>query len=113
MPDYVVSLIQRRLDKSTVRSAGVVFPSPMGHLRDPSNTTADLRRALDRANFEWVTSHTFRKSAATWMDEAGMSARQIADHLGHAQPSVTQDVYMGRAVASTKAAHALQIARVS
>jgi integrase len=53
-------------------------------LRDPSNTTADLRQALDRAGFDWVTSHTFRKTVATWMDEAGMSARQIADHLGDA-----------------------------
>jgi integrase len=84
----------------------------LGHLRDPSNTTANLRRALDRADFQWVTSHTFRKSAATWMDEAGMSARQIANHLGHAQPSVTQDVYMGRAIASTRAAQALEAARV-
>jgi hypothetical protein len=38
------------------------------------------------------------RSAGRWQprpDEAGLSARQIADHLGHARPSVTQDVYMG------------------
>ena len=31
-----------------------------------------------------------------------------ADQLGHAQPSVTQNVYMGRKIASTQAATVLQ-----
>ncbi|MDQ3763384.1 MAG: hypothetical protein M3460_17680 [Actinomycetota bacterium] len=30
-----------------------------------------------------VTSHVFRKTAATLLDEAGVSARKIADQLGH------------------------------
>ena len=38
----------------------------------------------------------FRKTVATLLDEAGLTARQIADILGHARPSMTQDVYMGR-----------------
>ena len=37
----------------------------------------------------------------------GLSARSIADHRGHAQPSMTQDVYMGRRVASSDAANVL------
>ena len=44
----------------------------------------------------WITSHSFRKTTATILDDAGQSARQIADQLGHARPSLTQDVYMGR-----------------
>ena len=44
---------------------------------------------------------------ATRLDEVGLSARQIADHLGHAAPSMTQDVYMGRRVASSDAAKVL------
>lgn len=47
---------------------------------------------------------TFRRTVATRLDEAGLSARAIADHLGHAKPSMTQDVYMGRNVASSEAA---------
>jgi integrase len=54
-----------------------------------------------------VTSHVFRKTVATRLDEAGLSARQIADQLGHAQPSITQDVYMGRKVVSAEAARIL------
>jgi integrase len=69
------------------RSAGdadppVIFPRPLGRLRDPNNTSADPRKALDRAGFPWVTSHTFRRTIATRLDDAGLSARQIADHLG-------------------------------
>jgi hypothetical protein len=30
------------------------------------------------------------------MDEAALSARLIADHLGHSRPSMTQDVYLAR-----------------
>jgi integrase len=107
VPDYVAAIARRRLPMAAVTKAGVIFPSVFGHVRDSSNTSADLRRALDRADFKWVTSHTFRKTVATRLDDAGMTARQIADHLGHSQPSVTQDIYLGRKVASTRAADVL------
>ena len=42
------------------------------------------------------------------MDEAKLTARQIADHLGHSRPSMTQDVYMGGGAASADAAAALE-----
>jgi integrase len=56
-----------------------------------------------------VTSHVFRKTAATLLDEAGVSARKIADQLGHSQVSLTQDSYMGRKIASEDAARVLEI----
>jgi hypothetical protein len=34
---------------------------------------------------------TFRKTAATWLDEDGVSGRQVANQLGHAKPSMTMD----------------------
>lgn len=34
------------------------------------------------------------KTAATILDEAALSARLVADQLGHARPSMTQDVYL-------------------
>ena len=42
------------------------------------------------------------------LDEAGLSARVIADQLGHARPSMTQDVYMGRKVVDARVAEALE-----
>jgi integrase len=41
-----------------------------------------------------VTSHTFRKSVATLIDDEGLSPRIGADHLGHAGISETMDAYM-------------------
>jgi integrase len=43
-----------------------------------------------------VTSHSFRKTVARLIDDEGFSARIGADHLGHAQVSMTQDRYMAR-----------------
>jgi len=60
--------------------------------------------ARDRARLaQRVTFRTFRKTVATLLDEAGLTARQIADVLGHAHPSMTQDVYMGRGAVSRSA----------
>jgi len=83
------------------------FPSPIGRVRDSSNTCADLRRALSEVGFSWVSSHTSRKTVATRLDEAGLSARSIAELLGHAAPSMTQNVYLGRWLANSDAAKVL------
>lgn len=42
------------------------------------------------------------------MDEACLSGRAAADQLGHAKPSVTQDVYFGRKTRNTGAAAILE-----
>ncbi|MFI0367278.1 tyrosine-type recombinase/integrase [Actinomadura sp. 1N219] len=88
----------------------LLFPGLSGGVRNPSNANRDIKDVLDRLDaerFGWVTSHTFRKTVATRLDEAGLSARAIADHLGHAKPSMTMDIYMGRNVASAEAAKVL------
>jgi integrase len=85
-----------------------VFPAPLGGWRDPSNTQAALRDAFTAAGFDWVTSHAFRKSVATLMDQAGLPSRAAADQLGHANTSMTTDVYFGRKVAATGAAAVLE-----
>jgi integrase len=84
-------------------------PHPTGLLRDPSNTQADLRDVFQRIGYPWVTSHVFRRTAATLLDDAGVAARKIADQLGQAQVSVTQDYYLGRRIASEDAARVLEI----
>jgi len=38
------------------------------------------------------------------LDEAGLSAKVIADQLGHARPSRTHDVHMGRKVVDARVA---------
>lgn len=57
--------------------------------------------------FAWATSHTFRKTVATRLEEAGRTPRQVADQLGHANPSMTLDTYFGRNVVDSGAAEVL------
>lgn len=107
LPPFAVAMLSRRLLSRD--DAAPLFPDSVGGWRDPSNTRRDLRNARGSGGFAWVTSHVFRKTCATILDEAGLSARAIADHLGHARPSLTQDVYMGRKLASRAAADALDV----
>ena len=106
---------RERLDHRGLRSAsasggfagGLVFPNLVGTLRDPTNIDDMLKDAFEFAG-EDMTSHKLRKTAATILDGAKLTARQIADQLGHATPSLTQDVYMGRGELSPAAAEALE-----
>jgi transcriptional regulator with XRE-family HTH domain len=111
LPTWVLVLLRARRDKDPADD-GPVFCDSLGGLRDPSNTMADLREARGTEGFAWVTSHVFRKTAATIMDEAGLTARVIADQLGHSKPSMTQDVYLGRKLVSPAAAEVLERAAV-
>ena len=81
----------------------------MGRLRDRSNTNSDIRDALDPLGFGWVTSHTFRKTAATLLNDGGLTVREVADQLEHKRVSVTQDTYFGLAAASPKVAKLLAV----
>ena len=55
-----------------------------------------------------ITSHVFRRTVATLMDDAGLSARKAADQLGHAKTSLTQDIYYGRKKRATGASEVLE-----
>lgn len=99
IPARAVTLLARRR-----RTATVVFPSLAGILRDPVEVEAVWRRNRDRLGYAGTTTHSLRKTTATALDVAGMSARAIAEYLGHSKPSLTQDVYMSRNVGSSAAA---------
>ena len=97
-----------RILEARQRNAEVVFPSVRMRVRDPVNVENIWRQNRGRLGFEEVTTHALRKTAATGLDVAGMSARGIAEYLGHAKPSLTQDVYMSRNVGSSAAAEHLE-----
>ena len=101
LPTWCVHMLHTRHEQ--VREGGggasaspMVFPSPKGKLRDPKNTNRDLRRVYDTAGLPQITSHTFRRSVATAMDHAGLTARMAADQLGHQKISMTTDTYYAR-----------------
>lgn len=109
LPDFVVEMLRARRP-ADAPAVFPIFPSASHTWWDPSNAQDSLRHARGQVGYGWVTSHVFRKTAATILDEAGLTARQIADQLGHTRPSMTQDVYMHRGAASPAAAAALDAA---
>lgn len=95
MPSWALDMLRRRKQWAVSNEWGVLFTSPTGLLRDPSDTQADLRGVFGASAYPWVISHAFRKTAAILLDDAGVPASKIADQLGQAQVSVTQDYYLG------------------
>lgn len=61
--------------------------SERGHCRRPGQYPAGDPRGRGE-EIAWLPNHKFRKTAATMLDEAGLTARQIADVLGHSQISI-------------------------
>src|SRR5690606_22000367 len=86
---------------------GPLFPTPLGKRRDRTNTSADWQDARERLGIGDYTFHSFRKTVATALDQAGLSPRDIAEYLGHADPHVTMRTYMSKAVGGSRAADAL------
>lgn len=105
LPEFAVSMLERR--RAATGEAGPLFPDSRGGWRDPFNLSRELREARGSGEFSWVTSHVFRKTCATLLDEGELSARQIADQLGHAKVSMTQDNYLGRRLTNRRTAEAL------
>src|SRR4051794_5694896 len=105
LPDFAMRMLARH--QVTGGDIGPLFPDSRGGWRDPSNVSRELREARGSGEFSWVTSHVFRKTCATLLDESELSARQIADQLGHAKVSMTQDHYLGRRLTNRRTAQAL------
>ncbi len=111
LPDWCVRMLQERYATiGEVDPDKPIFTNTRGGYLNASNLTnrvwVPFRR---RAGFEWVTFHTFRKTVATLLDDAGLTARQVADVLGHSHPSMTLNTYMGRGQVSRAGAEALSL----
>jgi integrase len=90
------------------RGEGPVFADALGGYRDRNDVRAAFRRARAGTDDERVTPRTFRKTVAPLLDSSGATARMIADHLGHARVSMTQDVRAGRRAVAPELAAALE-----
>ncbi|MGB8388244.1 site-specific integrase [Mycobacterium sp.] len=108
LPHFAVeTLRQRRSLPYLGEHPMIVFPSTVGTWRDPNNFGREWRTVRDALGVPNVTTHSFRKTVATLIDDHGLSARVGADHLGHSKVSMTQDVYMARGKVHTQVANLL------
>jgi integrase len=110
LPDWAVDFLdERRKRFGPAGLIGPIFPHPVTRkYRDPREVGKVIRNVRGDAGYPWLTSHQLgRKTVATILDEGGATAREIADQLRHARPSMTQDVYMARDRANKRTAKLL------
>jgi integrase len=100
LPQFVVAMLAKREgdgpEAPVFPAAGSKHSRPTW--KDPNNMTTYIREARKAAGMDWpVTSHTFRKTAATiWHDSGILTDRQKADLTGHAKISTLTDIYVAR-----------------
>jgi integrase len=107
LPGFAIEVLAARHQAPFLGEQRMIFPSTAGTLRDPNNFNKQWRKVRDGLGAADVTTHSFRKSLATLIDDEGLSARIGADHLGHTNISMTQDRYMSRGRVHTQVADLL------
>lgn len=107
LPKATLVMLQRR-HRRLKEFTNLLFPTPLMRPRDPSNTQREIRDRREMLGYPELSTHSFRKTVATILDKAGLSATEIADYLGHENPSMTQDVYMNTIKGATKARDVMQ-----
>jgi integrase len=107
LPQFAITVLTERRHLPYLGEQTVIFPSTAGTLRDPNNFGKQWRTVRDDLGVAGVTTHSFRKTVATLIDDEGLSARVGADQLGHSKVSMTQDRYMSRGRVHAKVAELL------
>jgi integrase len=107
LPQFAVDVLQSRRGRTFVGEQPMIFPSTAGTWRDPNNFGKQWRTVREDLGAPEITMHIFRKTVATLIDDAGLSARVGADQLGHTKVSMTQDNYMARNRVHTEVAEPL------
>ncbi|KWX22308.1 integrase [Mycolicibacterium wolinskyi] len=107
LPKFAVDMLDERRGRAYVGEQPMIFPATSGTWRDPNNFGKQWRNVRETLGVPEVTSHSFRKTVATLIDDSGLSARVGADQLGHSRVSMTQDRYMARGRVHTEVADLL------
>ncbi len=107
LPKFVVQVLDDRRRRPYFGEQEMLFSSSRGTWRDLDNFNKDWRKVRDDLGVAEVSSHSFRKTVATLLDDAGLSATLAADQLGHSRTSMTQDKYMTRRRTHSKIADVL------
>lgn len=104
----VIAMLMARRVRGGPNDDGLVFPTILGRARDPRAAAREWADARERLELpDRYTFHAFRKTMATLLDQAGLTARDIAEYLGHTNPALTQTVYMSKTVGGRRAAAAV------
>jgi integrase len=104
VPEWSVFL-WRRLKMTA--GDGPLFPAFGAAWLDPATMVGRIKEAFTAVGYGWVTSHVFRKTVATILDEAGLPTTQIADQLGNT-PAVVEKHYRKKRESNPATAAAME-----
>lgn len=107
LPRTGVNLLRRRHERLKPYTT-LLFPTPLMRRRDPSGTQAEIRARRDALGYPELSTHSFRKTVGNMLEAAGMTATEIADFLGHEDPSLTQRAYLNTSKDTKRAADAVE-----
>lgn len=99
LTDSIRAIIERQKKDNLLLSNNVIdlnepiFKSPNGKLIEASQVNREIRRICDACGVERFTSHAFRDSFTTAAIESGMNPKVLASILGHADVSITLNLY--------------------
>jgi integrase len=105
LPDAVAAMLQERMRRLPPSAPDApIFATGSGNWISPSNIRTRLRRAIERAvevglpidkELDGTTPHTLRRTVGTLLaHEVSLDAAR--EQLGHRDPSVTYQHYVGK-----------------
>ncbi len=71
----------------------LMFPNTFGNPTQPDKLLKRFKRLCEKANLPLIRFHDLRHTSATLMLNHGVPIIVVSRRLGHAQPSITLDVY--------------------
>ncbi|GAA2812003.1 helix-turn-helix domain-containing protein [Kribbella solani] len=110
-PQTRIELIETgriKVDHQLIKTLVATYDIQLDHHHALLAQLHEAAQPAESDKLAWVRSHALRKTTATALDDAGHTARQIADQLGQAKVSITQDIYLHRQAANPAAAQALE-----
>lgn len=79
------------------RGDAFVFRTYGGEVPDIAVTLKAVRRTLDRAGYEWATTHTLHRTVENQLPDAQVDPRVITSVMGH-DPATSWSSYVNRNV---------------
>jgi integrase len=95
--EHRVRQLEERMQAPVWHERGLVFATEIGGALEPRNVSRWYADLAARCGVEDRGMHALRHFAATGMLESGATVRTVADVLGHADVSVTLNVYASSA----------------
>lgn len=98
LPQFAVDMLLVRSREDRPNQYGLIFPSAVGTLRDPTNFARQWRQAREELgeHLSGTTGHSFRKTLSNLVTTHTADPRIAADVLGHSDIQTTMKHYLSR-----------------